>query len=68
MAFEKVTRALFTIYTTAIPEHIKFQECRNSCISMDCMLKETQGERIKLFNEVRWKSLMKTDSDYLVAL
>ncbi len=68
MAFEKVSRALFTIYTTAIPEHIKFQEFRNSSIRLDFMLNEIQGRRIKLFNEVRWKSLPKTDSDYLVAL
>ena len=59
---------LFRIYTAAVPENIKFKECKNSCIRPDCMLKETQGERIKLFNEVRWKSLTKTDSDYLVAL
>ena len=58
----------FRIYATYEPAQIKFKECRNYCIRLDCMLKETQGESIKLFNEVRWKSLKKTDSDYLVAL
>ena len=68
IAFEKVMLELFTIYNVAVPENIKFQECRNSCIRLDCMLKEIQGERIKLFYEVRLKRLTKTDSDYLVAL
>ena len=58
----------FRIYTTAVAEHIKFQEFRNSCICLDYIHKETLGERIKLFNEVRWNSLTKTDLDYLVAL
>ena len=58
----------FRIYAAYEPAQIKFKKCKNSCIRLDCMLKETQGERIKLFNEVRWKSLTKTDSDYLVAL
>lgn len=58
----------FIIFAATEPTQIKFQECRNSCIRLDCMLKGTQINKVNISYRRSGKRGMKNDSDYLVAL
>ena len=58
----------FRIIAATEPAQIKFQECRNSRIRLDCMLKGIQINKGDISCRRSGKRRLKNDSHYLVAL
>ena len=58
----------FIIFAATEPTQIKFQECGNSRIRLDCMLKGIQINKGNINCRRLGKRGMKNDSDYLVEL